>query len=162
MKKFRVTEKFEIGQTLPFIVLMMFVILGMVALVLDGGSVMANRRTAQVAADAGAMAGANRACSGNYDAATVAEAYAVNNGATLASVTIAGSTVTVEATVENPSFFAKVFGQETLTAVADATAGCYPLKGSGTMMPVAWSCRPTVSGAGFDEGWPGSARESDL
>lgn len=152
MKKFRVNEKFEIGQTLPFIVLMLFVIIGMVALVLDGGSVMANRRTAQVAADAGAMAGANRACSGYYDAATVAEAYAVNNGATLASVAINGSTVTVEATVENPSFFAKIFGRETLTAVADATAGCYPLQGAGTVMPVAWSCRPTVSGAGFDEG----------
>ncbi len=152
MKKFRVNEKFEIGQTLPFIVLMLFVIIGMVALVLDGGSVMANRRTAQVAADAGAMAGANRACSGYYDAATVAEAYAVNNGATLASVAINGSTVTVETTVENPSFFAKIFGRETLTAVADATAGCYPLQGAGTVMPVAWSCRPTVSGAGFDEG----------
>lgn len=152
MKKFRINEKFEIGQTLPFIVLMMFVILGMIALVLDGGSVMANRRIAQVAADSGAMAGAQRACYGYADAVTVAEAYAANNGATLTSVTMDGSTVTVEATVENPSFFAKVFGQETLTAVADAAAGCYPLKGAGSLMPVAWSCRPSVTGAGFDEG----------
>jgi len=152
MNKFRINEKFEIGQILPFVVLMVFVILGMVALVLDGGSVMANRRIAQAAADAGAMAGAQRACYGYADAVTVAEAYAATNGATLTSVTITGSTVSVETTVENPSFFAKVFGQETLTAVADATAGCYPLIGGGSLMPVAWSCRPTVSGAGFDEG----------
>lgn len=152
MKKFRVNEKFEIGQVLPFIVLMLFAIIGMVALVLDGGSVMANRRTAQVAADAAAMAGANRTCYGYYDTEAVAEAYATNNGATSTSVTVTGSTVSVEATVENPSFFAKVFGRETLTAVAEAMAGCYPLKGAGAVMPVAWSCRPTVSGAGFDEG----------
>ncbi len=104
MKNFRVNEKFEIGQVLPFIVLMLFVIIGMVALVLDGGSVMANRRTAQVAADAAAMAGANRTCYGYYDAEAVAEAYATNNGATSTSVTVTGSTVSVEATVENPSF----------------------------------------------------------
>ena len=152
MKKIWVTEKFEIGQVLPLVVLMMVAILAMVALILDGGSVMANRRTAQAAADAGAMAGAQRACSGYSDAVAIAEAYATKNGAQNAVVSISGSTVTVDATVENPSFFAKVFGKENLTATADAAAGCYPLKGSGSLMPVAWSCRPTVSGAGFDEG----------
>lgn len=151
MKKFRINEKFEIGQTLPFIVLMIFVILGMVALVLDGGSVMANRRTAQVAADSAAMAGAQRACYGYSDAVAVAEAYAANNGATMSSVSVSGTTVTVEATVENPSFFAKVFGDDTLTAVADASAGCFAPQGV-DLMPVAWSCRSTVTGGPFDEG----------
>ena len=152
MKKFRVNEKFEIGQTLPFVVLMLFVLIGMIALILDGGSVMANRRTAQAAADAGAMAGAQRACFGYSDAVAVAEAYATKNGAQSAAVSLSGSTVTVDATVENPSFFAAVFGNDTLSATADASAGCYPPKGTGSFMPVAWSCRPTVSGAGFDEG----------
>ncbi len=148
MKKFRVTGKFEIGQVLPLVVLMMVAILAMVALILDGGSVMANRRTAQAAADAGAMAGAQRACSGNSDAVAIAEAYATKNGAQSAVVSIAGSTVTVEAMVENPSFFAKVFGEETLTATADAAAGCYPPSGN-ELMPIAWSCKSPV-------GYPGA------
>jgi len=146
------TKKYESGQVLILVVLMIFAIAGMVSLILDGGSIMSNRRTAQAAADAGAMAGAQRACAGYTDAVTVAEAYATYNGAASALASISGTTVSVEATVETPSFFAKVFGHETLTAVADAAAGCYPLRGSGGLMPVAWSCRPTVSGAGFDEG----------
>jgi len=143
MKKIWVTEKFEIGQVLPLVVLMMVAILAMVALILDGGSVMANRRTAQAAADAGAMAGAQRACSGYSDAVAIAEAYATKNGAQNAIVSISGSTVTVDATVENPSFFAKVFGKENLTATAEAAAGCYAPSGK-ALMPIAWSCKSPV------------------
>jgi len=152
MKKNLFNKKYKIGQVLPILVIMMFTIIGMVAIILDGGSIMANKRVAQAAADSAAMAGAQRACSGYSDALNVAESYALNNGAVSADITVSNATVVVEATVENPSFFARIFGNETLTAVADASAGCFPLKGSGTLMPVAWSCRPTVGGAGFDEG----------
>ena len=49
-------QRLESGQVIPLVVIMMVAILGMVALVLDGGSLMSDRRTAQAAADAGAIA----------------------------------------------------------------------------------------------------------
>ena len=76
MKKFLIKNKLETGQVIPLVVLMIFVIIGMVALILDGGSIMSNRRTAQAAADAGALAGAQRVCLGKSDAKSVAEYYA--------------------------------------------------------------------------------------
>jgi len=124
MKKFQNKNKLETGQVIPLLVVMIFVIIGMVALILDGGAIMSNRRTAQAAADAGALAGAQRVCLGKSDAKSVAEYYAtVNNKATSALATVIDKCVIVEATVEHPSFFAKIFGEETLAASAEATAG---------------------------------------
>jgi Flp pilus assembly protein TadG len=140
-------KKSEIGQALPIMVLMMFAILAMVALLLDGGSIMSNRRTAQAAADAGAMAGAQRACSGNSDGQAVAEHYAIDlNGATSAVVTVVDTVVTVDATVETSSFFAKILGHETLVATATATAGCFGPMGK-SVVPLAWNCRAPSLGS---------------
>lgn len=134
-------KKYEIGQVLPLIILMLVAIVSMVALILDGGDVMANRRAAQAAADAGALAGSQRACSGFGDAKTVAEAYATKNGATSATATVVGTSVTVDVWVENPSFFGNIFGQDTLTASATASAGCYGVSGK-SVVPLAWRCLP--------------------
>lgn len=134
-------KKYEYGQVLPLILLVMVVIIAMVALILDGGDVMANRRTAQAAADAGALAGSQRACTGFSDAKTVAEAYAAKNGATTATATVIGTSVTVDVLVENPSFFGNIFGQDTLTASATASAGCYGVSGK-SVVPLAWRCLP--------------------
>jgi len=141
MKKFQIKQVRETGQMIPLFVLMLFAIIGAVALILDGGGIMFNRRTAQAAADAGALAGAQRACYGLSDPKGVAESYAINNGATTAEATVDNKHVTVVAAVENPSFFAKIFGEETLRASAEATAGCYPVKGKGAV-PLAWRCLP--------------------
>jgi len=146
MSKKTVRKGFEIGQVVPLIVLMLVAIISMVALVLDGGSIMSNRRTAQAAADAGALAGAQRACSGESDAKAVAESYAINNGATSAVATVVGTEVEVIATVENSSYFAGIFGVETLTATSEAVAGCYGVSGK-SVVPLAWYCKaPTVGG----------------
>ena len=140
MKKVYVINKNEKGQVIPMVILMFFVIIGMVALVIDGGALMSNRRTAQAAADAGALAGAQRACMGFNDAKAVAEYYAiVNNNATTALATVTGKQVTVNTTVEHPSFFARIFGDPTLDASAEAIAGCYGVKGKG-VVPLAWRC----------------------
>lgn len=139
-KGFRL-KKYESGQVLPLVILMAVIIVGMVALILDGGDVMVNRRTAQAAADAGALAGSQRACFGYSDAKLVAEAYAIHNGATSAVATVIGTGVTVEVSVENPSFFGRIFGQDTLTAVATASAGCYGVSGK-SVVPLAWRCLP--------------------
>lgn len=132
-------NEMEKGQMIPLVVILMFVILGMVALVIDGGSIMSNRRTAQAAADAGALAGAQRICEGHGDAVAVAEYYAtVNNEATVASATYNGGAVTVQTVVQNPSFFARIFGEETLTASAEAVAGCYHPSKAKRLLPIAF------------------------
>lgn len=151
MKKKKQIFNLQKGQMIPLIVVLFLVLVGMVALITDGGVLMSNRRTAQAAADAGALAGAKRACTGYADAIPVAEAYALNNGATTVSVTLIGKEVTVRTTVENASFFAGIFGQEKLTTGAQATAGCYGPKGK-SVIPLAWHCRsPSVGGGPYPE-----------
>ena len=151
MKKFLIKNKLETGQVIPLVVLMIFVIIGMVALILDGGSIMSNRRTAQAAADAGALAGAQRVCLGKSDAKSVAEYYAtVNNNATSALATITQECVIVETTVENPSFFAKIFGEQVLAASAEATAGCFAASGK-AVLPMTWRCWPNNNEGPFNE-----------
>lgn len=148
MKKFIQTKSHfvESGQMIPIVVLFLLAILGMVVLIIDGGGVMSNRRTAQAAADSGALAGAKRVCTGYGDAKTVAESYAVGNGATTAYASVSGYEVTVQVTVENPSFFARIFGENILVAGAQATAGCYGPRGTAAV-PLAWYCRaPSVGG----------------
>jgi hypothetical protein len=145
MKKIIAKQKLEKGQVIPLVVVMLFAIIGMTALILDGGSVLSNRRTAQAAADAGALAGAKRACSGHSDGVVVGETYALNNGATTARATVNGTEVTVHTTVENPSYFAKIFGAETLQASAEATAGCYGVSGK-AVMPMVVECRERALG----------------
>ncbi len=147
MKKLMTKHRFETGQMIPLVVIMLFAIIGMTALILDGGSIMSSRRTAQAAADAAALAGAKRVCSGYSDAVVVAETYASNNGSTTAFATVFGTQVTVSTSVENPSFFARIFGVETLKASAEATAGCYGVSGKG-VIPLAWYCRAHSVGGG--------------
>jgi len=52
----------EKGQVIPLVILLMVAIVGMIALLLDGGIVMSDKRMAQAAADAAAMAGASELC----------------------------------------------------------------------------------------------------
>lgn len=147
MKVTKKVRKLEHGQMLIFVVLAIFAIAAMITLILDGGAIMSNRRTAQAAADAGALAGAQRVCYGYSDGEAVATHYAMEkNGATSVNVSIVDSVVYVEATVESESFFAKIFGMDTLTATADASSGCFGPMGK-SVIPLAWNCRaPSVGG----------------
>lgn len=142
-------KKMEKGQILPIVVIGLVVLIGFAALILDGGALFLNRRTAQAAADAGALAGAHEICyATGADPLVVAVNYAeanFTNTASSATAQYVGSKVQVTATVVNESFFAKVFGEDTLTATAQATAGCFPPEGN-YLMPIAWSCRPPVGG----------------
>jgi hypothetical protein len=142
------SKSIEKGQVLVLVVLMMFAIIGMVALILDGGDIMSNRRTAQAAADAGALAGAQTVCMGNGDPVTVAQTYALKNGATTAVATLNGQEVTVVASVENASFFAKIFEEDNLVANADATAGCYYPSVAKRILPIAFYYQDKPENAG--------------
>lgn len=148
-KKVKENKKLENGQMIPLIVILFLVLIGMVALVTDGGVIMSNRRTAQAAADAAALAGAKRVCGGFSDASYIAEAFALDNGATAVDISLHTSEVSVQATVENTSFFSRVFGEENLTTAASATAGCYPPKGN-AVVPLAWYCRANSVGGPYD------------
>lgn len=129
---------------------MLFAIIAMVALIIDGGSLLSNRRTAQAAADAGALAGAKEICSGNAaNAIYTANNFVTNNHAVPSGATILTDAqghargLTITATTSNGSFFAKIFNRSTLEASADATAGCYAVSAA-KVLPIAWACRKPV------------------
>ncbi len=153
MKKSFPKHKLEFGQVIPLVVLMMFAIIAMVALILDGGTIMSNRRTAQAAADAGALAGAKQLCLGNPSRAiSDGKYYAELNGAAtpVADPTISGGMIHVITSVTQPSFFAGIFGVSTLPAGASADAGCYGPAGK-AVLPLSWICKgPNAGELPFD------------
>jgi hypothetical protein len=115
---------------------------------LDGGFSYAARRSAQNAADAGALAGANILCeAAGGDAYAAAWDYAVTrNGALNADIDVGTKMITVTATIPHQSFFAGMIGSDVVTTTATAAAGCFAPCNSETVMPVAWACHPPVGG----------------
>ena len=156
MKKIIVRYNLEQGQIIPIVVVSLIAIIAFSALILDGGALLLNRRSAQNAADAAALAGAQVLCNERvYDHVAIEAAvnqYTTTNNATLVDweVIPASSSsidnlvlgeVVVTTQVEHGSFFAKVFNQDFLTAQATAGAGCFPFD-PGVVLPIAWMCRP--------------------
>jgi len=136
------------GQVIVIFVLAIAALLIVGALVIDGGQAYMNRRAAQTAADAGALAGAHEYCyNGASNVETVALQYAqVENYSTTALVTMnADDTITVDVTIEQKNFLAQLFGRSETTVEAAATAGCYHPGAAMHLMPIAWSCRAPVA-----------------
>jgi len=136
------------GQVIVIFVLAIAALLIVGALVIDGGQAYMNRRAAQTAADAGALAGAHEYCyNGASNVETVALQYAqVENYSTTALVTMnADDTITVDVTIEQKNFLAQLFGRSVTNVEATATAGCYHPGAAMHLMPIAWSCRAPVA-----------------
>ena len=128
----------ETGAITLITAIMMTVLLGMAALVIDVGASEARRAQLQDAADAAALGLAQRcfdsaltsaaACDGGVvgGATGTAAGYAtenVNDGsASVTSVVFGANTVKVSLTSEQPSFFARVFGISSSTINTNATA----------------------------------------
>jgi Flp pilus assembly protein TadG len=130
----------EGGQILVIFALAALAIIGMVGLVLDGGSTFAQRRNEQNAADLAALAGANAYLnsSGNSSARTTAAQNAAIaaatrngytntvNGATVPTPTVellqSGARVTVSITAPHPNTFARVMGQNSWDVSVTAAA----------------------------------------
>jgi len=133
------------GQVLVLVALALLVLLGIVALAVDGGNLYAERRKMQNAADAGALAGARVLCyeadqTPPYDdVVDEARKYAIErNGADGAQVTVSGSlTVTVVATETATTFFARVIGFPTADIAARASAMCQGPQSGGGLWPLA-------------------------
>ena len=138
------SRKVETGQILPIVAIGMFAIIGLAALLLDGGVLMANRRSAQAAADAGALAGARLSCLEASGSAIEAEAlhYAIDlnkaDASTTASYDSSTGLVTVVAQIEQNSWFARIFGEDTLSAGASASAGCFYPSIASHVLPLAF------------------------
>ena len=171
----RASRDKERGQTLIIVALAMVVLVGSLALAIDGGNAYAQRRRMQNAADAAALAGAKALALGENPEPVAAE-YAVNrNGADSVEVTVDGQAVTVVARKSFPSFFASVVGWPTLEAAAYATASYAPVGAmTGGVFPIAAYLEDFEYGESYDIfagggpgnfgwlGWAGCAEEPIL
>jgi len=142
------------GQSLVIMSVATVVMIGLAALIIDGGSIYLNRRRAQTSADAAALAGARELCvqeGSTADIEAIAYQFAITeNGATTVddvSIDFDDYRVRVLVTSETPSFLARVFGAESDAARAEAEAGCFAPASTTNMLPVAWTCRPPVGGS---------------
>ena len=138
----------EAGQSLVLFGLLSVVLIGMLALVMDGGYAFLQRRGAQTAADAGALAGARELCrSGDTTLASqVALDYAITrNRALEADVSIIDSEVEVTTRNPFPTFFGQVLGRASITSSAIAAAKCFPPGSATGVLPIAWNCPPSES-----------------
>jgi secretion/DNA translocation related TadE-like protein len=115
------------GQATVLTVIFLVALLGAVALVLDVGSWFREQRDTQSTADAAALAAAQALPDSTGDASALAAEYLAKNGGGNATVRfssgpVANDTVTVEVDREAPGVFSKLFGIESVTVDATATA----------------------------------------
>jgi Flp pilus assembly protein TadG len=94
MKKILQIRNREIAQVIPIVVIGLVGLVAMSALIIDGGALMMNRRSAQNAADAGALAGARELCLGK--GVTAAKAAAIQYAVTENHATSATADVKTE------------------------------------------------------------------
>ena len=143
--------KREFGQSLVIVALGLVAFVAILALVIDGANAYAARRSAQNAADSGALAGAQYMCQHINEAGVtqaaiqIAQEYAGYNDAddyAAVYASLSEATVIVTATVTKDTFFAGVIGYDTISPRAVAEAACRN-PGAG-VLPVAWSCRATA------------------
>jgi Flp pilus assembly protein TadG len=119
----------ERGQVVVLTVVAMVVILGMAAMAIDVGSWYQTQRHDQAVVDAAALAGAQALPDDPAQAVSLAVAYANKNGITLApsevnisSAVGANDTIRVAAARPSPTFFAKIFGLNSVQVGASAAA----------------------------------------
>ena len=141
------------GQIIVLFALGLLALIALAALVLDGGMLFLNRRTAQAAADAGALAGARALCyEGSEETAinTAIQFATTENGGSTATASIDADSgdIVVDVTMNQSSFFARVFNIDTLNVPATASANCFPPGSARNVIPVAWACRAPVGGLG--------------
>jgi len=130
----------ERGQTLVIVAVLLVVLIGFLALVLDLGNALAQRRRMQNAADAAALAGVRGLALGQPSASiqSAINEYAVQrNGAQGCQAKILTSTITVVVSRTFPTFFASVAGIPTFTVRAAAQAGYgFPSSWKGDLLPL--------------------------
>lgn len=132
----------ESGQVVPLtMIVMLGVLLGICALVMDVGAWFESGRKLQSVADAAALAAAQDLPGSPGTAVADAQSYAQMNGRPLTSGPVisssqsANDTVTVSTTAQAPLFFARVLGINSVTVHAHAVAavsGASTVNGKGS------------------------------
>jgi Putative Flp pilus-assembly TadE/G-like len=115
----------ESGQAFVFVAFTLMVLVGMAALVVDGGAWYQADRRLQTAADAAALAGAQHLPTEQSEAHTVALDYAQKNYAGIPAPTVTfpdAGTIDVDATAQAPGIFARIFDITDVTVHAQAQA----------------------------------------
>jgi hypothetical protein len=140
------------------------VVVGVMALALDGGMLYHQRQTAQSIADASALAGAYQLYNGlNFSAAqSAATAIGTQNGVTIASSDVTNPKsgyVAVSVTSSQPRLFSAVWGSGTLSVTASAVArgsnapyskaAILVLASSGTSVSLSSTTQVTASNGGI-------------
>jgi Flp pilus assembly protein TadG len=151
---FRMTE--ERGQVMVLTVVLLVPFLGLGALTVDLGSWYRTGRSLQATADAAALAGAQALPYDPAGASNLASLYATKNGGTIAPGGVSFSqasapndSITVSVTGSAPSFFAKVFGINTVTLHAHATAQSDEMAEAMGVAPITVSKdHPMLAGSG--------------
>jgi hypothetical protein len=147
----------EKGQAIVIVAVMMIAFAAVLALAIDGGLTYFQRRVAQNAADAAALAGARVMCiTGGGDPVAEARNYAARNGIPDpdSNVMVATSqvgmvrSVAVTVTIPYETFFAGLIGIADAEVGAEAEAACYPPCSGSGVLPIAWSCTPPDVGGG--------------
>ncbi len=142
------------GSVLLIVLFAMVGVLGMGAMVIDGGQLYFESAKLQTAVDAAALAGARTLVQGVTAAEQLAFSVAQQNGVNPAelTVTIDSTAGTVTASAVRTVFFglAKVLGFESAPVSATATAGSYSVSGVSGLAPLGVIWQDFVIGAQYD------------
>jgi hypothetical protein len=117
--------RYDSGQAFVLVAVALTALVGMAALVLDGGSWYHAQRKLQTAADAAALAGAQHLPTEQSDARTVALDYAQKNYAGIPAPAVSFpdvATINVSAMAKAPGIFARIFDIDEVTVRAHAQA----------------------------------------
>lgn len=159
------------GQATVLTVVFITALLGMAALVLDAGSWFREQRATQSAADASALAAAQALPDEPGTAGALAAEYLAKNGGGASDVTFsaenaANDTVKVHVSRDTPGFFAKLFGIDSVTVGATATARASGLEAAKWVAPIAVNLKHPQLNCGSSGGKPvpcfGEAAELNL
>jgi Flp pilus assembly protein TadG len=157
----------QVGQTLPLVVLMMFVVIGMAGVVIDLGNGYLQQRSTQNVADATALAGAAGIPTGTWS--SIASQYAASNdipGDRVTSSFNGKDAVTVSVSRTVPTYFLGLFGKSSITVTSTATATVEALTQiKGHVAPYAVTTQAYANGSGttlFVENAPGAYGTIDL
>lgn len=136
----------ERGMILPLVALMLSVLIGVSALIVDLGSARRSQQELITAADAAALAGAYDAATGVASACTTADSYLASN-APLSSITSCTTTGTssgrlsLAATIQSDAWFAPALGLGNQITVNTASVAAWgPPSGVSELIPLAF-CR---------------------
>jgi hypothetical protein len=128
------------GQVLVQVAMLMVVFFALMAIAIDVGHMLNERRHMQNAADAGALAGAWELCFGDpAQAEATAREYAIDrNGAGMADVSVGELRVTVYAREATGLYLARLFGIQTADINARAVAACGAATSACGLWPIAF------------------------